>query len=393
VGYGVASGLAALDGLPLSGYLVGEMASSIAERVTLLSSALASREAADPERYPAESVALLFDAGVVAAPFPASLGGEGATLVEMVDATELCAAASASAALLLAMPVGLAGGLVAAVGLAPPEHRGAAMAQLERVAKDFQERRIYAACNSEKGAGGSLTAIRTVASSDPEGGYRITGQKILASFGDNADYFFSTARLEGGGVEFFVVPVKGEGVHVGSDWDGFGMRATESHAVRYENARATELVGYPGYIEIAQPQTYWFCLFAAVALGPVRSLLSLLGRPTPSSPALRARLSDALMRYESVRAYLRETAAAWRPGAPASYRARVVRAKTHVTLECARLAAELYALSGGRHYTRTSAAGRALADTFAAASLRPPLALAFDSMLEGFDLQAAFDPP
>jgi alkylation response protein AidB-like acyl-CoA dehydrogenase len=122
----------------------------------------------------------------------------------------------------------------------------------------------------------------------------------------------------------------------------------------------------------------------------VRSLLGLLGRPAPASPALRARLGDALMRYESLRAYLRETAGAWRGGAPAAYGARVVRAKTWVTLESARLAAELAALAGGRHYTRKSPGARALLDGLAAASLRPPLALASDMILEGFDLDAAF---
>jgi acyl-CoA dehydrogenase len=368
------------------------MASPLIQRITRLTATWSAREAEDPERYPRETVADLFAAGVIAAPLPPALGGAGATLADMVDATELVAAASASAALLMTMPVGLAGALVAGVDVAPAEQRSAASAQLERVAQHFRERRIYAACNSEKGAGGSLDAIRTVASRVAGGGHRLRGEKILASYGKNADFFFSSAKLEGGGVEFFAVPAGGSGVHVAADWDGLGMRSTESHSVRYEDAAATELLGYPGFIQTAQPLSYWFCLFAAIALGTVRSLLWSLGRPAPASPAMRARLGDALMRYEALRAYLRETAGAWRGGAPAAYRARVVRAKTLVTLECARLAAELFALSGGRHYTRRSAAARALVDTFAAASLRPPLALAFDTLLEGFDLDAAFSP-
>src|SRR5262249_4883713 len=154
------------------------------------------------------------------------------------------------------------------------------------------------------------------ASRDEDGVYRLTGEKILASYGKNADFFFSSAKLEDGAVAFFAVLASGSGVHVASDWDGLGMRSTESHSVRYEGALATELLGYPGFLDIAQPLTYWFCLFASIALGTVRSLLSLLGRPAPASPAMRARLGDALMRYEALRAYLRETAGAWRGGAP-----------------------------------------------------------------------------
>ena len=368
------------------------MSPPIIESIRSLTAQIAAREEEAPARYPRESVADLFAAGVIAAPLPVSLGGAGATLADMVEAIELVASASASLALLITMPIGLAGSLAASAALAPPEHRGEAAAQLERVAQHFREHRIYAACNSEKGAGGSLSAIRTIASRDGAGGYRLQGEKILASFGQNADFFFSSAKLDGDRVEFFAVPTAGEGVHIASDWDGLGMRSTESHSVRYDGARATELLGYPGFIEIAQPLTYWFCMFAAISLGTVRSLLTLLGRPAPASAALRARLGEALMRYESIRAYLRETAGAWRAGAPPSYRARVVRAKTHVALEATRLAAELYALAGGRHYTQKSAAGRAFLDTFATASLRPPLALAFDMLLEGFDLDAAFSP-
>ena len=92
------------------------------------------------------------------------------------------------------------------------------------------------------------------------------------------------------------------------------------------------------------------------------------------------------MRYEALRAYLFETAAGWRPGAPPAYRARVLRTKTYVTQESTKLAAELFALSGGRHYRRTGAVSRALADSFAGTALRPPLPLALDQLVENFNI-------
>ena len=69
---------------------------------------------------------------------------------------------------------------------------------------------------------------------------------------------------------------------------------------------------------------------------------------------------------------------------PPSLTMRVVRTKTYVTQEATKLCAELFALSGGRHYSRTSPVARALADSFAGTALRPPLALALDMLVENF---------
>jgi len=135
-----------------------------------------------------------------------------------------------------------------------------------------------------------------------------------------------------------------------------------------------------------QPLQYWFCLFAAIPLGCASSMLHALATPAPSSPALRLRFADCQMRIEALRAYLLETSAMWRAGAGAAYAARVLRTKTYVTQESTKLCAELFALSGGRHYRRTSPIARALADSFAGTALRPPLPLALDALVENFDL-------
>ena len=91
------------------------------------------------------------------------------------------------------------------------------------------------------------------------------------------------------------------------------------------------------------------------------------------------------MKHESLAAYLHETAAAWRPGAGPAYAARVLRMKTYVTSEATTLCAELFALSGGRNYRRDGDAARFLADSFAGTALRPPLPLALDALVEGFE--------
>lgn len=357
---------------------------------------LASREAADPERYPAENIADLITAGVLAAPLPRVLGGRGARLDELVLAVEAIASASASTALLATMPLGLAGIHGIGVEVAPEAHRRGWAEQIEHLAANYQAGHLYAACNSEKGSNGELSATRTQAHRGADGVFRLTGEKSIATFGSYADVFFSTARvipdeLPGAGeVEFFLIDTKAPGVTVLADWNGFGMRSTESHSVRYDRAPALAVMGFPNFIETVQPLTYWFCLFAAIPLGCAAAMLNVLGTPKPTSPALRFRLAEGLMRYEALRAYLVETACRWRPAAGPDYADRVLRTKTYVTQEATRLCAELFALSGGRHYNRTSPIARAFADAFAGTALRPPLMVALDALVANFSL-GAFD--
>ena len=359
--------------------------SDLVHALRSLTDSIAARDAADPERYPAESVAELVELGLLTAPLPKELGGRGLSLGGATEVTLAIAEASAPLSLLLSMPIGFAGMLVGAAQVAPEDQRAAFRAQTARIAGELRAGKIYAACNSEKGAGGSIAATRTAARRAGDG-YRLSGEKILASFGGNADVFFSSARMAEGGVEMFLVETSAPGIRLREDWDGFGMRSTESHTVHYEDAPAREMVGWPGFIESAQPFPWWWCLFAAIPLGCAAAMLRALGRPAPASPVLRARLSDALMRYEAARAYLRETAAAWRPGADPAYRGRVTRAKTWVTQESTRICTDLFALSGGRHYARSSPVARAFADAFAGTALRPPLPMALEMLAEGFSV-------
>ncbi len=358
---------------------------------------LAERDASEAERYPTENIADLMEAGIIRGPFPESLDGLGWTLSDSVAAIEAVATASPSTALVASMPLGLAGVYGLGPEPAPAAHRQAWAYQIERVAADYRARKLYAACNSEKGAGGSLAATTTVAQPDSRGRFRLTGEKILASSGRFADVFFSTAKvsqdhLPGAGVvEFFFLETAATGVEIMDDWDGFGMRATESQTVRYASAVAREVMGFPNFIEVVQPLQYWYCLFSAIALGCAGSILKTMATPAPASPALRLRYTDALMRYEALRAYLFETAAAWRPSAGPAYAARVLRTKTFVTQESTKLCAELFALGGGRHYRRSGPVARTLADSFAGTALRPPLALALDMLVDSFSLGALAD--
>jgi alkylation response protein AidB-like acyl-CoA dehydrogenase len=344
----------------------------------------------DDGAFPVECFARVKDARLAAAPLADGLGGIGCALGDAVRLTEATARVSPSLALLLTMPLGLAGVHAIDPARVPDEHQPAWRKAVDELAARYRDGAWYAACNSEKGAGGSLDATKTVASRSGDGVFVLTGEKILASGGRYADYFFSTAKiaqehLPGAGVvEFFFVPVQARGVDVLSDWDGFGMRSTESQTVRYTDARSVGMIGFPNFIGSVAPLQYWYCLFAAIPLGCAAAMLAQLATPAPQSAALRLRFADAQMRVESLRAYLSETASMWRAAAGAAYAARVLRTKTYVTQESTKLCAELFALSGGRHYRRTDPIARLLCDSFAGTALRPPLPLALDMLVEQF---------
>jgi alkylation response protein AidB-like acyl-CoA dehydrogenase len=349
--------------------------------------AIEERELADAEAYPRDSITGLFDAGVIAAPFPKALGGAGATLQDSVRITEIVASASPSTALCMSMPLGLAGVYAACGEIAPETYAPNWNSQVERAAGEYRASRLFAACNSEKGAGGALKDIKSTAE-NADGNYVLTGEKILASSGRFADFFFSTAKLDAGTeqerVELFVLRTDAPGVEIQSDWDGFGMRSTESHSVLYTSAVADHMLGWPNFIDSTQPLPYWFCLFAAIPLGCARAILEAVSSPPPQSPAIRLRLSEARMRYEALAAYLDQTALMWHVGPDRSYAMRVLRTKTYVTQESTKLCAELFALSGGRAYTRSGRLARLLADSFAGTALRPPLPLALDMLISQF---------
>src|SRR5438105_4433350 len=104
-----------------------------------LASRFGEREQRDPERYPAENIADLQAAGIVAAPFSAPLGGRDWSLPDAVIAVEAIAARSPSTALVLSMPLGLAGIYALGPGAAPEQHRAAWAEQIERVASQYAE--------------------------------------------------------------------------------------------------------------------------------------------------------------------------------------------------------------------------------------------------------------
>ena len=222
------------------------------------------------------------------------------------------------------------------------------------------------------------------------GVFELTGEKILASFGRYAGMFFSTAKVDPsempgcGVVEVFLRAADGAGrrdpQRLGRFRDAVDRESYGPISLRPGRGRSRISEFHPDRAAADLLVRALYRHSSRVRRGDRRELST----PAPASAALRVRLSDAQMREESLRAYLHETARVWKPGAGQEYAARVLRTKTYVTQEATRLCAELFALSGGRHYTRNGRLARTLAAAFAGTALRPPLPLALETLLQQF---------
>ncbi len=177
-------------------------------------------------RLPVAEIRELADAGFGALRVPVEFGGSGATLPQLFELlTELAAADSN-------IPQALRGHF-ALVEDRLVARSGPRDVWLER----FGRGEI---------AGNSWTEVGTVqvgdvatkVSPDPDGGFRITGQKYYSTGSIFADWIDTYAeRTDTGDRVIAIVDARQEGVTHIDDWDGFGQRTTGSGTSTFRDAR------------------------------------------------------------------------------------------------------------------------------------------------------------
>lgn len=177
-------------------------------------------------RLPVAEIRELADAGFGALRVPVEFGGSGATLPQLFELlTELAAADSN-------IPQALRGHF-ALVEDRLVARSGPRDVWLER----FGRGEI---------AGNSWTEVGTVqvgdvatkVSPDPDGGFRITGQKYYSTGSIFADWIDTYAeRTDTGDRVIAIVDAHQDGVAHTDDWDGFGQRTTGSGTSTFRDAR------------------------------------------------------------------------------------------------------------------------------------------------------------
>jgi len=256
--------------------------------------------------------------------------------------------------------------------------------------------RQWGTITSEPGSGGDIAKTKAVAVPDPdldpflEGApHRVTGAKHFGSGSGIADRMLTTAVAEGEDKPSVYVLDSSAGpgsphFEMVGEWDGMGMRATQSHALHLRDAPAVRLATSRPLEEITGPALppieAWF---VAVVLG-------VLDEAVATARAQIRDRADTLRPYEQVEWTKAEQdhwlAVQAHDGALRAIESGDAAAATHAALRAKQSIAELAEQTllrlgrvlGGGTFSQRSPFSHWLEDVRALGFLRPPWALAHD---------------
>lgn len=338
----------------------------------------------------------LADAGYLGVMVPESMGGtfQGFATSTRNTAETLRALAHGDPAVALVAsmhPAVLAFWL--AVDEAPdPDEREAWSEQRNFVFRTALEGHWWGTITSEPGSGGDIARTRSVAV--PTGNaleYRLTGDKHFGSGSGVTSYMITTARAEGEAepATFFIDmrdrPWDGTaGVELTAAWDGIGMRASQSHAVRFDGVPATRMAARLDAASVFMTTSAsTLSLFVGVILGVVETAVA----------EARTRLQDKakdMRAFEQVE-WSRAVTEAWlvEQAYEGALRAvetspfalpAVLRAKMGAAELAESCMTRLSKVIGGGAFSESSPFAHWTQDVRALGFLRPPWGYAYDSL-------------
>jgi alkylation response protein AidB-like acyl-CoA dehydrogenase len=274
----------------------------------------------------------------------------------------------------------------------PPPFQAAWEAQRRRMFQTACEGAWWGTITSEPGSGGDLAKTQAIARPGSiDGVYRLTGQKAFGSGSGITSYMFTTAIPEGETTpDVFFLDMRNvawdgtAGVILTAAWDGHGMAATQSHALRFADFPATR-IAWPGHVPQLMEGAggHNQSLFTAVIVGIVET-------------ALEAARQQVARRRETLRAYERvEWTKAAQEGwliqqayegmlraveADRDGRRNAVQGKMAIAELAEAATGRLCRVMGGGTFTRSSPFGHWYEDVRALGFLRPPWGLAYDNL-------------
>jgi alkylation response protein AidB-like acyl-CoA dehydrogenase len=252
---------------------------------------------------------------------------------------------------------------------------------------------------SEPGSGGDIARTRAVATPIdaetfmPGSAYAVTGDKHFGSGSGITDLMMTTAIPDGeSDPTIFVLDVRNRawdgsaGLKLVAEWDGMGMAATQSHAMRLEAAPSVRLAWnreLDHIIRAAGP--FVAALFTSVVLGVFDEATALAREQLRDRAAqLRAYEQVEWSRAEqdhwvAVQTY-EGALRAIESGDPAIALHGALRAKQAVAELAEQSLLRLTRVLGGGTYSRRSPFAHWFEDVRALGFLRPPWGLAYDTM-------------
>lgn len=359
--------------------------------------------AARPERQARRHLdsadfARLAEAGFLHLAVPEEQGGLWRSVTEstrpICEALRALAAADPSVALVASMhPTVLSFWLVRPDGARP-----AWTEQREAVIASAAAGHQWGTMTSEPGSGGDILRTRAQAQRDdtssgplPGDAYRVSGDKHFGSGSGVTSFMITTAVPDGDDApSIFVLDVRERrwdgsgGLRLTAEWDGMGMAATQSHAMRLESCPATR-IAWDGPLEevMLEAAPLVSSAFTAVILGVVdEAIRTAKSQLEPKAGAMRAYEQVEWSRAEldhwlAVQAYegaLRSVEAGERSLHGA------VRAKQAVAELAESSLGRLTRVIGGGTFSRRSPFAAWFEDVRALGFLRPPWGLAYDGL-------------
>jgi alkylation response protein AidB-like acyl-CoA dehydrogenase len=341
-----------------------------------------------------EDFRLLAEAGLQTTGLPAERGGLWHNLPEstrsICEIYRTLAHGDSSVALVCSMhPAVLAFWL--ATPHVPEPDTAAWSGQRAAVFDSVEQGAWWGTITSEPGSGGDVHRSRAGARRDADG-WRMSGQKHFGSGSGITSYMVTTAVPDGEeDADWFYVPVEhnpfdgSAGITLVAPWDGHGMRATQSHALAFDDCPA-ERFAWPGHLDdlINGTAPFIATLFTAVVLGILET----------AAAAARAQLApkaESLRPYEQVE-WAQAELEAWtaeqayegmlraiESGSPA--RGAALRGKTVTAQLAESCLLRICRVLGGGTFARHSPFGHWFEDIRALGFLRPPWGLAYDGLV------------
>lgn len=334
----------------------------------------------------------LAEAGLALLAVPASQGGLWTgvrnTVRPLADLLRTLAGGDSSVALVCAMhPAVLSYWLTAP----EPASNGAAWhAQCREIFEAVLAGCWWGTITSEPGSGGDVHRTRAVAEATQIPlRYHFSGHKHFGSGSGIMSFMVTTAVPEGEQqADWFFLDVRdvpwdgSRGMRLLAPWDGHGMAATQSHAFAFERFPATR-IAQPGLLPETAARTGGFigALFISVVVGIVDEAMSYVAAKVSGDAGgayqrvewTQARTEHWLIR-QAFEGVLRAVES------QADSRQDVLLGKTAIAELSERLLTRLCRLSGGSSFSRRSPLGHWFEDVRALGFLRPPWALAFQTL-------------
>ena len=340
----------------------------------------------------------LRDVGFLLTVVPEDMGGlwrdTPSSARTVCDAVRLLATADPAVALVSAMHPAVIGYWL----LNPDPSQPAWAAQRRAVFASAAAGEQWGTITSEPGSGGDIARTKATATptTDPPfivgQSYGVTGDKHFGSGSGIADRMVTTAVAEGDDAPaIYVLDVRGRpwdgtaGMTLIAEWDGVGMAATQSHAMRLDRAPGVRLAWEGPLADITSGAGAFIAtLFTGVIVGVLDEAIAVAKQQLrPKAADLRAyeqvewtrAINDHWLAVQAYEGSLRTLEA----GDPSALFAALCAKEAVAELAEATLG-RLARVIGGGAFSRRSPYAHWYEDVRALGFLRPPWGLAYDSL-------------